>query len=565
MSQDHVNMSNTTDQNIAQALMEEDLEREIARNEAAVRMAREREEQAVAAKKRAMESQLLMKDMMAKYEQMKNKLEFTKKHLEETNEKIVHQEKITDKIQKMKDRIETYSNKRDAVSCLDEAVQMKKVMYVMNNDQKEDKLDKLLDGETDVRMEKIKANVEENEARLKKREELKEWLETQVAKGEKRAQEQSRIAKAKEDLLELKLKELKLQTQRLERRKEQQKRAEEDNQDFLELIDKQLLEMEERTEQKDAKEKELALLTHQRQRLEKAKTMKEEIEATKEKTRQLQEKKRLIEEQRNKQMKEKEEKMKENESGESTGAIPKKKQNSASPVNTPTEVKEEKKEVVEDVKAEENNEEETVSEKEKVTHENECNDKTIEPEPMKEDKVDTNETNHEVTEKCESVQEEKNIEVSEASTSDDVVEESETGEGEQDEKYEFMDTVKKIEGKCATVKGDLADMAMSEQYLRTKQAMLLAKKKEKEMNVANSIANLREAEVQKMREKVKHMQELLAQRKEKLKIQEEMMKEKTKEKQKMDKIIEARRRRGNYVENEIIDRVVFEKEPPKKK
>ena len=45
-------------------------------------------------------------------------------------------------------------------------------------------------------------------------------------------------------------------------------------------------------------------------------------------------------------------------------------------------------------------------------------------------------------------------------------------------------------------------MAMSEQYLRTKQAMLLAKKKEKEMNVANSIANLREAEVQKMREKV---------------------------------------------------------------
>merc|ERR1719391_248373 len=124
---------------------------------------------------------------------------------------------------------------------------MKKVMYVMNNDQKEDKLDKLLDGETDERMEKIKANVEENEARLKKREELKEWLETQVAKGEKRAQAQSRIAKAKEDLLELKLKELKLQTQRLERRKEQQKRAETDNEEFLNLIDRELEEMEKKS------------------------------------------------------------------------------------------------------------------------------------------------------------------------------------------------------------------------------------------------------------------------------------------------------------------------------
>ena len=67
-------------------------------------------------------------------------------------------------------------------------------------------------------------------------------------------------------------------------------------------------------------------------------------------------------------------------------------------------------------------------------------------------------------------------------------------------------TVRKIEGKCASVKGNLVDMAMSEQYLRTKQAMLLAKKKEQEMQIAENIAKLREAEVFKMREKVKHMQ-----------------------------------------------------------
>jgi len=69
--------------------------------------------------------------------------------------------------------------------------------------------------------------------------------------------------------------------------------------------------------------------------------------------------------------------------------------------------------------------------------------------------------------------------------------------------------VRKIEGKCASVKGDLAEMAMSEQYLRTKQAMLLAKKKETEMKIAQNIASLREAEVLKMKEKVKHMQVMI--------------------------------------------------------
>merc|ERR1712114_87641 len=42
---------------------------------------------------------------------------------------------------------------------------------------------------------------------------------------------------------------------------------------------------------------------------------------------------------------------------------------------------------------------------------------------------------------------------------------------------EIRATVDKIEGKVQNVRGNIADIAMSEQYLRTKQAMLMAKKK----------------------------------------------------------------------------------------
>jgi len=104
---------------------------------------------------------------------------------------------------------------------------------------------------------------------------------------------------------------------------------------------------------------------------------------------------------------------------------------------------------------------------------------------------------------------------------------------------------------------------MSEQYLRTKQAMLMAKKKEQERKIAENIADIREAEVIKMKEKVKHMQELLHQRKEKLKATEEIMNAKNEEKKAIDKIIQKAARRENYLEKEIVDRVVFEKEPPK--
>merc|ERR1739842_173997 len=64
---------------------------------------------------------------------------------------------------------------------------------------------------------------------------------------------------------------------------------------------------------------------------------------------------------------------------------------------------------------------------------------------------------------------------------------------------EVKDMVEKVEGKCKNIRGDIADMAMSEQYLRTKQALLMAKKKEQEMKIAQKMATIRETEVQKMK------------------------------------------------------------------
>merc|ERR1712105_33706 len=97
--------------------------------------------------------------------------------------------------------------------------------------------------------------------------------------------------------------------------------------------------------------------------------------------------------------------------------------------------------------------------------------------------------------------------------------EKEQGKREKEKmtEEEVKQMVENVEGKCKTVKSDMADMAMTEQYLRTKQALLMAKKKEQEMKGAANIAAIRE-QVQKMRDKVKCMQDLLASRKQKLKI-----------------------------------------------
>merc|ERR1740128_1199475 len=170
------------------------------------------------------------------------------------------------------------------------------------------------------------------------------------------------------------------------------------------------------------------------------------------------------------------------------------------------------------------------------------------------------ETEKELT--AENISEEKEkSSVTEYQISTDLEEKSREGKMTEEEVKEM---VEKVEGKCQNIRGDIADMAMSEQYLRTKQALLMAKKKEQEMKIATKMAEIREAEVQKMKEKVQHMQDLLVQRKEKLQITEELMVEREGEKKNIDKQIEATKRRENYVENAIMETVMFEK-PPKKK
>merc|ERR1711923_588513 len=130
---------------------------------------------------------------------------------------------------------------------------------------------------------------------------------------------------------------------------------------------------------------------------------------------------------------------------------------------------------------------------------------------------------------------------------------------------QVKEMVAKVEGKCRNVKDNIADMAMSEQYLRTKQAMLKAKKKEQEMKIAQKMAELREEEVVKMREKVARMQELLSSRKTELKITEEIIHEKDGEKENLEKRIEASRRRESYVEKKIVEKTCDKQNPPNKK
>jgi len=329
-------------------------------------------------------------------------------------------------------------------------------------------------------------------------------------------------------------------------------------------------------------------LTAQREKLERAKTMKDQLEAMREKTSQLQEKKKQMEQQKlEKQQKMKEIKeeivsiKEEDEQPEFTESTVIANDNLDNQTNVNEEIKDKVVVQQENIQVEKDIDEDTVENEVENYTEKEVENESVEHE---EEKVLENEVDEETVVESEPTKDFVNADEnfkdeSKENTSEDTpaleedVEEDNIEEGDIEEGHDASDEgqqkiseiVKKIEGKCATVKGDLADMAMSEQYLRTKQAMLLAKKKEKEMDVALNIASIREAEVTKMRQKVQHMQELLAQRKEKLKIQTEMMKEKSKEKEKMDKIIETRRRRGDYVEKEIMERLVFDKEPPKKK
>jgi len=241
-----------TQQNIAQELMEEDLKRELERNEAATKMALAKEHEAQEAKKRAQEAQVMMKAMLTKYEDMKNKLDGAKKELQTTSTKIQHQEEITEKIQEMKDRIEAYSNRKEAVSHLQDHVQMKcDLQYsgldFLNNVQSETaRFQEVQQAEEEkaVRVKAMQEMMKEREKAIEKTDKIKVMLERQLEIGEKRAAEQNRIASVREKLLELKMKELELQKAKFARKKKEQEEKEKATEDFIAMIDQQLEKME---------------------------------------------------------------------------------------------------------------------------------------------------------------------------------------------------------------------------------------------------------------------------------------------------------------------------------
>merc|ERR1712228_670878 len=73
---------------------------------------------------------------------------------------------------------------------------------------------------------------------------------------------------------------------------------------------------------------------------------------------------------------------------------------------------------------------------------------------------------------------------------------------------DLNDSVQRLEAKCAGVREELGRMALSETYMRTKQAQLKAKKKEMLAQQAMIRAELKEKEAAEMRQKVANMMKM---------------------------------------------------------
>jgi len=528
-----------TQQNIAQELMEEDLKRELERNEAATKMALAKEQEAHEAKRRAQEAQVMMKAMLTKYEDMKNKLDGAKKELETTSTRIQHQEEITEKIQGMKDRIEAYSNRKEAVSHLQDHVQMKCDMqlpgleFLKNAEADTARFQEVQKAEEEkaARVAAMQEMMREREKAIEKTDKIKVMLERQLEIGEKRAAEQNRIASVREKLLELKMKELQLQKAKFERKKKEQEEKEKATEDFIAMIDQQLEKMEANVDPVTGTI---------------PKQLKMDLEAMGNK-------------------------LLNNSTGkpaESNVALqPVLEEPQPAERKTPEGKKETAKTEIIVAQTATDRQTETA-----VATPNAEAEKDNSPEPMKPKNKKNKKKNKNKNRKArsqsrsEEVQSPKPEPQPEPEKVSPVVADVSKNETTKEKltEEEVKDMVAKVEGKCKNIKDNIADMAMSEQYLRTKQALLKAKKKEQEMKIAQKMAELREEEVVKMREKVAKMQELLSSRKSELKITEEIIHEKDGEKENLEKRIEATRRRQSYVEKKIVEKVMFEKPEEKK-
>merc|ERR1711971_940683 len=128
---------------------------------------------------------------------------------------------------------------------------------------------------------------------------------------------------------------------------------------------------------------------------------------------------------------------------------------------------------------------------------------------------------------------------------------------------DLNESVQRLEKKCGGIREELGQMALSEQYMRTKQAQLRAKKKELEAKEATIKAELREKEASDMRTKVAGMMKLLAERKNKLKVTENVIVKKGNVVDNVNKIIKQKDIRIKQREKQKDELLAFGKKPPK--
>merc|ERR1712062_502652 len=163
---------------------------------------------------------------------MKSKLDGAKKDLETTSTRILHQEEVTEKIQSMKERIEAYSNRKEAVNHLQDHVQLKFDLqqsgldFLRNTEAEAARFQEVQKAEEEkaVRVKAMQEMMKEREKAIEKTDKIKVMLERQLEIGEKRAAEQNRIASVREKLLELKMKSCSCRRQSLRGRRRNRKR-----------------------------------------------------------------------------------------------------------------------------------------------------------------------------------------------------------------------------------------------------------------------------------------------------------------------------------------------------
>jgi len=145
-----------------------------------------------------------------------------------------------------------------------------------------------------------------------------------------------------------------------------------------------------------------------------------------------------------------------------------------------------------------------------------------------------------------------------------LAEDQEQPSNEPEITIDLNDSVQRLEAKCAGVREELGRMALSETYMRTKQAQLKAKKKEMLAQQAMIRAELKEKEAAEMRQKVANMMKLLSDRKMKLKVTENVIDKKVAVVDGVNKILERKERRAHYTQKQRDEQIAFGKKAAKK-